>query len=660
MEPQKTATGDLLSQDCCIQIPKYQRRYTWGVENAHSLIRDIAAVATQPEPTPHWCGVIIYRESEGMHRCQKGRDNVNHKCREIIDGQQRLATIRIWIKALLDHAQWLGAPISCELGTFYFQQPNNDEFDDIVKGKGIWASDSQLIKVYCYFRYLLWLGQAALLSPEPIKEPRRNATDDVPIERWEAWVKKGRESAKETGIFQSQQLEVRLLLDMTVKQLTFLGLLIDDEEPEQVFAALNGNRTELGQFDHLRNFCFSKIHVSRRDKVFQDFWGPAESEFDVLQVKRGVGREQLKATFLYDYLISIGEGAHGQFNSSRSFSTFRKLERSARLKEFFNVEEWVAERLVEGWVSERLGIEVALWKAQRELFETAALPGGGKLQLSRRSRRSLHRIRMVADGPPAPLVLWVLRRSVLASDDPKYFSPKDIEDVLRQLEGYLFKTLLSGRSLTNMRAGVIGSMASLDAQAIEQNGVAAVAGALRIIDSWTNVRWATLKRDLESSYHHNRPTGVYGELGSRGTLALLDAISEQLSNNADHGFLSNHWEHGEDPYWVEHIYPQQSKKWTNDLKLWRVASSDMDARVHDLGNLSALPSIANHAISNTTFAAKVAHISEVTEATTSPLQDWLNAEQWVPDNIDNRSHELMKVLMVRWPDPIDPNSDVSA
>ncbi len=281
------------------------------------------------------------------------------------------------------------------------------------------------------------------------------------------------------------------------------------------------------------------------------------------------------------------------------------------------------------------------------------LPRDKKLELSESARKTLHRIRCASDGPPAPIVLWVLRRTLLPPQDSRHFTPVEAEKILHQLEGYLFKTLLAGDSLTNMRAGVIGSMAKIDRECVNDAALRGAEVAIRRIDSWTDVRWSSLEKDLENANKRHDSKGVYGALGVKATLALLDAIAEELSGNVKHGLLPIHWAFGEDPYWVEHIYPQKpSKGWVGDLKVWGEKSEEMARRLHDLGNLSALPSDINKSLSNKSFRIKRNTVEAIPVAKSSVLQDWLDKEKWTVEEVDDRSYKFVSKLRGRWPDPL--------
>ncbi len=647
MEYIPTSPKVLFGSNCCVMIPKYQRKYSWGVSRAHSLIRDVAEIATAGSEESHWTGVVIYREVvKTTQKCALGQEDMNHICREIIDGQQRLATILIWIQALIDH-QALNNPanlIKYFLPPFYLQHPNDVEFKAIVDGIDVSRHRDLIAQNYTYFRYLLWHGEGALVVPDALPTPKRRRNDEGLHLFWDRWMENSRN--EEEWIPRSAQPDVKKLLEMTIGNISFLGIKIADEEPEKVFSALNGNRTELTQFDHLRNFVFSTVGVADRDSLFDGFWKAAEDSLEDLQVSTGLGHDSLKAKFLYDYLISIGEGQYGRFNQSSSFASFTKFYRSNRFAQ-------QGFRTIEDWLENAFPSESSLWCIQREKFLETSIPNGLSIELSAKSRRTLQRIRLGSDGPPTPLVMWILRRSLLSNEDKKRFSPSDVESALSMLEAFIYKSLLAGQSLTNFRAEVIRSMSKLDRDSENGEGKNVLDPLRHKLMEISPVTWSHLRPELENQHLRELDSerGVYNMLKARATLGVLDAIDEAESGPGSRGFMSRNFAFNEDDFWIEHIFPSSaSKHWKRPLSDAGIPFEDMEKRLHVLGNLTALPSEVNRDISNRYFDVKVEAVNSVPEARASTLQSWLSSSSWTPETIDFRTHELVQRLMKFWPD----------
>lgn len=75
-------------------VPVYQRNYEWSKEQCVRLFQDIVMAAHRGRE--HFCGSLVYS-------LVKHENNINYYV--IIDGQQRITTVYLILKALMDMAQ---------------------------------------------------------------------------------------------------------------------------------------------------------------------------------------------------------------------------------------------------------------------------------------------------------------------------------------------------------------------------------------------------------------------------------------------------------------------------------------------------------------------------------------------------------------------------
>ncbi|MDY0134229.1 MAG: DUF262 domain-containing protein [Atribacterota bacterium] len=81
-----TTVGDLLSE--ALQIPPYQRPYSWRPDSALQLLDDIREAARQKNDAPYVLGAVILHNDNGTLN--------------VVDGQQRLITLRLLLDLLND------------------------------------------------------------------------------------------------------------------------------------------------------------------------------------------------------------------------------------------------------------------------------------------------------------------------------------------------------------------------------------------------------------------------------------------------------------------------------------------------------------------------------------------------------------------------------
>lgn len=92
MDAGKRSINDIFNGNRVLEIPFFQRAYVWGEEQWERLLEDMEAISLQNKP--YFLGSVILKQQE------TGSDtNVGDK-RTLIDGQQRLTTLNIFIKVL--------------------------------------------------------------------------------------------------------------------------------------------------------------------------------------------------------------------------------------------------------------------------------------------------------------------------------------------------------------------------------------------------------------------------------------------------------------------------------------------------------------------------------------------------------------------------------
>ena len=236
-------------------IPVYQRNYEWSKEQCIKLFNDI--VQAYKKDKSHFCGSVVYALMKEEH-------NIHYYI--IIDGQQRLTTIYILLKALLDHADTESAKALIEEALF-----NVDKFDTYD------------------------VDTASKLKLKPIK------TDNQQLAL--LMDKKYSEIDKSCGIWHNYELFSELIKKetshgLTVKEiykglekLTCARIKLDaDDNAQEIFERINSTGVPLTLADKIRNFVL--MTDANQEKLYENYW---------LKSEQLVGRNYMTAFFL-DYL----------------------------------------------------------------------------------------------------------------------------------------------------------------------------------------------------------------------------------------------------------------------------------------------------------------------------------------------------------------------
>lgn len=222
-------------------IPVYQRNYEWSKEQCKKLFDDI--VTAHRKDSYHFCGSIVYAPI--------GTDNKIERF-IIIDGQQRLTTIYILIKALIDCAETATEKDSLSTSVFNVDKFNKYDIDDSskLKLKPIKSDNQQLM---------------ALMS---------NKFDVID---------------KSSGIYRNYILFCEMIKaflennpDMGVQNiydglehLTCADIKLETEDnAQEIFERINSTGVPLSLADKIRNFVL--MTDKDQERLYEDYWLKSE------------------------------------------------------------------------------------------------------------------------------------------------------------------------------------------------------------------------------------------------------------------------------------------------------------------------------------------------------------------------------------------------
>ena len=222
------------------QIPVYQRNYDWSEENVMRLLDDLKHIIDQGDK--HFLGTIVYQPHDDDD------DEVLMHEYIIIDGQQRLTTVMLILKVLMDLSV----------------KDSPDVSDDI--------KDNYLYNRKCKPEYHVKL--------RPSKEDRRQ----LGLLLQNTW----NELDKESHIYLNYQLirkrlstwlnngirPSKILNALGKLEMVFIQLKEGVDDPQIIFESINSTGLALSNADLIRNF----LLMSDRDqeRLYENFWVPIE------------------------------------------------------------------------------------------------------------------------------------------------------------------------------------------------------------------------------------------------------------------------------------------------------------------------------------------------------------------------------------------------
>jgi hypothetical protein len=592
-------------------IPPYQRSYQWIDKNWQTLIQDIMNVTTRPDTDPsHWMGIFLMSAGKPI----PGSLDQQHI---VVDGQQRLVTLRIWLAALEHAAKDNGKPLDeFDCAEITVQDSDMPCYKAALGNQwrdSTWREylSQGPLGAYAYFRWILWLGEHALLSEEPIKFPPSRKTAK-PFESFETEWKRYCEKKE---ILQSTPADLRTLRDATLKRLKIYALSHQpqiDEPHAEIFDTLNGDRTPLEPLDHVRNSLFTRITEERiAQDTYKKIWAPLEKRIRDCHTRR-IKSETL---FLYDFLISQGQNKiQGSINSRRGAAHFAQM--TGKLKD---------DTLVD-FLKDYVAPSMACWPAiigRGTNFET----GGRSIILESETHNLLQSIRELSEGPAVPAIMFYMVNFVRGVI-PKQ---EDLRRYLHLIESYIVRWILGGRPLSPLRSRFIQILRDID-------GKIDITVLKNVLSSDCIKDQSIKKLSINDPY--------FEKVWSVKVGAILRGIERSKS-----GAGSNWFQLGkkEGQYTIEHIYPQSSTKWEPDLLRWKQSKDEMNGLLHTLGNLTVVTFEHNRIVGNSAFKEKQKYPTKQGQAAPMKLNEsWLTARRWTAKEIKDRTEELISSALEYW------------
>lgn len=598
-------------------IPPYQRQYQWSEERWQSVVCDIGSSLKGSTNDPaHWLGVLLLSQERDV--LYPGDDSILSF--SVIDGQQRIVTLLIWLAALVHHAEGIGIDPGISISSLSEVSVQvSDQKSLEIALNNLWLkpqyqslAESQILRAYRYFRFVLWLGRDAVLEEYPIKMPNWKL-DEVGLNVESSW-EKFISSASSGNIERSEAVDCKSLIEATRNRLTIFMLVHDprvDEPVATIFDTLNGMRTELEPLDHVRNSIFVRFPAEKSEELFVKYWSPAESyirDVRIKGLKPGI-------SFLYDFIISRGEKKR-----QGTISRMKGASHIARMTRDFNETElqiFMRDTLIPAMVC----WPVVIRKRNSIKFD------GVDIHFSERCLELMDSIRDLTKNPANPLVLLYLTARVNGE-----ITDKQLESCLALIESYIARLILSLTPLSPLRARIMDIASEIDCDTSEITLRAALKKAKWVSDS-------VIKSESKK--------GQYGDLDAAQLGAIFRGIEKSISGKHAMNFKIS-----PTAYSVEHIYPRKDIKWHIDLKAWKTTSKKMDTYLQVLGNLTIVSKEHNSRVGNSRLKEKQKYPTLPGRA--APLgihRSWIMAEKWTEVEIQDRTDELISAALRYWKIP---------
>lgn len=584
-------------------IPTFQRDYEWTLDGQWRLLHEDLLSAAERlllarrhadalgEPraradknvTPHFLGAIV---CDQLPSSTGGVDQ-----RAVIDGQQRLTTLQLLARGILDVLQEKASPRAAQMRRL-IRNPTDVATEPLD-------------------RYKLW--------------PRRKdrevwphaVSDEIPSSNGHLYLSARTFFADQTRAAVDADPDTELL-DAIVD--TFLGLfklvvidLEDNDDAQVIFEVLNGRQTPLSAADLVKNLLFLRGDLSGEeelDTLYDQYWAPLDEAWWKTTVGSGHAARGRRDVLLSAWLTAVSgqEAAVGHlYGQVRSYLAANNRATETVLKE----------------LSDYAAAYVTVYHPEQA--ESAILA---------QAYTRLDRIRVLT---AVPLLLWLrtLPSNVLPLPDH--------EVAVAAIESWVMRRMVTGANTRGYGTFFVDVLKSAQTAHREDRSISdAVTASLSSASQ--GLAWPT-DDDVVSSFANNR---FYNSFTQERIRLILGAIDKHLQ------FENPRTEPATFDYeqlQIEHILPSSwQSHWPLNIEepaQLELATQQRHSAVHRIGNLTLVTSRFNQGVSN--FGWDIKRPEFALQSSLQINKPLSSSECWDEASIQNRGRQLAEVACRVWP-----------
>ncbi|WP_154429099.1 DUF262 domain-containing protein [Helicobacter pylori] len=219
-------------------IPVYQRNYTWEEENCEKLLQDIVSISQNKKT--HFMGSITYI----LHLIDEEKSLRQLQEFVIIDGQQRVTTIMLLLKAIETKIQNEGI---------------KKEIDNLLNLTGQRLRLKPIKSDKEAFDLVMQNRSHELQGVSHIRNNYKFFTKEL-----EYYISKGYRIEEIYGAF------LRL-------KIVAIGLELGEDDPQVVFESINATGVQLKGLDLIRNYLMMGENSENQKHLYDTYWVPLEN-----------------------------------------------------------------------------------------------------------------------------------------------------------------------------------------------------------------------------------------------------------------------------------------------------------------------------------------------------------------------------------------------
>ena len=558
---------EFISDKRTLVIPVYQRNYDWKTTNCEQLFNDLTRIVENGKD--HFIGTFVYQHKPSAGIFQEFI---------IIDGQQRITSIILFAKAIYDLT-------------------DDEDLKEDIHATFIKHGKGEL------------KGKCKLRPTEYDRSTfEKLMTDDVFDENNFAGDEKKSAMYRNYLFFREKLYESPLTLRKlhdAIYNLKVVSILLQEENPQEIFESLNSTGLDLSKADLIRNFLLMPLTYNKQEELYKNYW---------LKIEELLRPSDNVENFIIQYLITkrksdaVMETKKQRLNTRNLYSTF---------KEFFWKNYSNADLFLRDLYRYAKFFRRFIFNDDTKFDNLSALD------------KKFYELVYLLDVTNAPIILMYL----LDRYENKHFDEQTFINFVDALISLSFRAKVCGNTgITSQFAGNV--LARLDKENYLDEKIfwrAITFGKGRY--SFPN------DKDFQASLVSE---SLYTTIKSHGCKYLLYSLERAMRAKELPSYSKAT---------VEHILPQKlSNTWKQYLST-RNDSSAHELWLHTLGNLTLTEE--NSTLSNADFDAKKEIYLRSNYSYTRTLNDY---SEWTAKQIQSRAKKLATEALKIWTLPEDFNA----
>lgn len=587
-------------------IPTFQRDYEWTESDQWALLfEDLEAVADRLEDArkyaelreepastadkrvaPHFLGAIV------LDLLPSSAGSLD--LRSVIDGQQRLTTIQLLVRGILDVLGEIGSPREKQVRRL-IQNPsdvvhNDDERHKLWprrRDRDVWrlamADGASADGDHLYLKARRFFRDHARLA---MKSPDGGDRSDIVVDAFLSLFK-------------------LVVIDLE-----------DNDDAQVIFEVLNGRQTPLSATDLVKNLLFLRAELTDEaelEALYEKHWAPFDDIWWRKEIGRGHAARGRRDVLLSSWLtaatateVNVGH-LYGEVRKYLDDGDHKIVEILSQLSEAASAFRVISER-------------------------PATLP--------RRMADAYRRIDRLSVTTALPLLVWLRTLPV------GQLSPEDHQRAVVAIDSWVLRRLIVGSNTRGYGKRFVDVLKAAQAGATGGTSVANGVEASLLDAGTDNLTWPT-DEEVEWAFVNRL---FYDNLTQERIRMVLGAIDLKL--HLDHP-KGEHPTFDYDTLQIEHVLPRTWRPYwpveADDEAQRTLLEQERERAKNRIGNLTLVTGPLNIPMSNGPWADKRAALADHSNLR---LNAGLSAlEGWDEDAIEKRARKLAEVACRVWPRP---------